>query len=149
MHFLGNIEKTCDECQGKRYQEEISKVLYKGKNIAEVLQMSFEEAQDFFAEESAIQKQIAVINSIGLGYLKLGQSSNSLSGGEAQRIRLATELIKGKAGNGLYIFNEPSAGLHFRHPGAFKSLCRIVKARPYIAYYRTSFGYYPKCTSPH
>ncbi|MBN1650001.1 MAG: ATP-binding cassette domain-containing protein [Bacteroidales bacterium] len=113
MHFLGNIEKTCEACRGNRYQEEINKVLYKGKNISEVLQMSFEEALDFFDKETAIQKQIAVINNIGLGYLKLGQSSNSLSGGEAQRIKLAAELLKGKSKNGLYIFNEPSTGLHF------------------------------------
>ena len=113
MHFLGNIEKTCEYCQGSRYKEELNKILYKGKSISTVLQMSFEEAFNFFADEPDIQKQVAVVNNIGLDYLKLGQSSNSLSGGEAQRIRLATELIKGKSKNCLYIFNEPSAGLHF------------------------------------
>lgn len=113
MHFLGNIEKICEHCQGKRYTDELNQIKYKDKSIADVLDLSFEEACIFFSEEKNIQKQLNLVKDIGLGYLKLGQSSNSLSGGEAQRIRLATELIKGNSKNSLYIFNEPSSGLHF------------------------------------
>lgn len=113
MHFLGNIEKTCDHCHGKRYTEDLNKIKYKGKSIANILDLSFNQANDFFIDEPSIQKQLTIVKDIGLGYLKLGQSSNSLSGGEAQRIRLATELIKGSTKNSLYIFNEPSSGLHF------------------------------------
>lgn len=113
MHFLGNIEKTCDYCHGKRYSEDLNKIKYKGKSIADVLDLSFNQANDFFIDEPTIQKQLSVVKDIGLGYLKLGQSSNSLSGGESQRIRLATELIKGNTNNSLYVFNEPSSGLHF------------------------------------
>ncbi len=113
MHFLGNIEKTCDHCQGKRYTDDLNKIKYKKKSIADVLDLSFASALNFFSNEPSIQKQLSIVNDIGLGYLKLGQSSNTLSGGEAQRLRLATELIKGKSQNSLYIFNEPSSGLHF------------------------------------
>ena len=113
MHFLGNIERTCDDCHGNRYTEELNKIQYKGKSIADVLDLSFEEARTFFRNELVIEKQLSMVSDIGLGYLKLGQSSNSLSGGEAQRIRLATELIKGNSKNSLYVFNEPSSGLHF------------------------------------
>lgn len=113
MHFLGNIEKTCDHCHGKRYTEGLNKIKYKEKSIADILDLSFNQASAFFIDEPSVQKQLRVVKDIGLGYLKLGQSSNSLSGGEAQRIRLATELIKGNTKNSLYIFNEPSSGLHF------------------------------------
>lgn len=113
MHFLGNIEKTCDACQGNRYTKELNTVTYNDKSISEVLDMSFDQAAEFFQKETTIHKQLTLVKEIGLGYLKLGQSSNTLSGGEAQRIKLATELIKGYSKNTLYIFNEPSGGLHF------------------------------------
>ncbi len=113
MHFLGNVERVCESCDGTRYTEDLKSVLYKDKSIADVLALSFNEAHAFFKDEPKISKQLAIVKNIGLGYLKLGQSSNSLSGGEAQRIRLATELIRGNTKNSLYIFNEPSTGLHF------------------------------------
>jgi excinuclease ABC subunit A len=113
MHFLGNVERVCESCNGRRYTEDLESVLYKDKSIADVLALSFNEALTFFKDEPKISKQLEVVKNIGLGYLKLGQSSNSLSGGEAQRIRLATELIRGNTKNSLYIFNEPSTGLHF------------------------------------
>jgi len=113
MHFLGNIERVCEQCQGKRYTNEINQITYKGKGIADVLSLNFEQAFAFFQDEPNLAKQLKLVNDIGLGYLQLGQSSNTLSGGEAQRIKLATELIKGNGKNTLFVFNEPTNGLHF------------------------------------
>ncbi|MBN2236255.1 MAG: ATP-binding cassette domain-containing protein, partial [Bacteroidales bacterium] len=113
MHFLGNIEQVCDACNGNRYSDELNLIHYQGKSISEILNLSFNEAYDFFSENAKIQKQLRIVKTIGLGYLKLGQSSNSLSGGEAQRIKLAAELIRGASKNSLYLFNEPSTGLHY------------------------------------
>ena len=113
MHFLGNVETTCDVCNGKRYKQEVLEVKYHGKSISDILEMSVSRAYDFFEDIKKIRHYLQVLISIGLGYLKLGQSSNTLSGGEAQRIRLASEIIKSTGGNNLFIFDEPTTGLHF------------------------------------
>jgi len=114
MQFLADVHLTCEVCGGKRFKEEILEVTYRNKNIFDVLEMSVDEAIDFFYEEKNLVKAIQPLSSVGLGYIKLGQSSDTLSGGEAQRVKLASFLGKGK-GNGkiLFIFDEPTTGLHF------------------------------------
>ena len=114
MHFLPNIYVTCDECKGKRYNKETLDIRYKGKNIAEVLDMTIEEAGVFFEPIPAISAKLQTIIDVGLGYIKLGQSAVTLSGGEAQRIKLSKELSKRGTGNTLYILDEPTTGLHFQ-----------------------------------
>ena len=113
MHFLGNVETVCDVCNGKRYNDNILQVKHNGKTISDVLDMSVNTALEFFANEKKIAKTLQILQDIGLGYLQLGQSSNTLSGGEAQRIKLATELAKQSQTNTLFIFDEPTTGLHF------------------------------------
>ena len=113
MHLLGNVESTCSTCNGKRFKENILKIKYNNKNISEVLEMTVDEAIEFFNTEKKIIKYLEVLSKIGLAYIQLGQSSNTLSGGEAQRIRLASELVKERTSNQLFIFDEPSTGLHF------------------------------------
>ena len=102
----------CEVCGGKRYNRETLEVKYKGKNIADVLDMTIEEACSFFANQSKILNKIQTLYDVGLGYVKLGQSSTTLSGGEAQRVKLATELSKHGTGNTLYVLDEPTTGLH-------------------------------------
>lgn len=113
MHFLGNVETVCPDCEGTRFKEEVLEIMYKQKDISEILELSVNQAYDFFEEKPKIQKHLKVLRSIGLGYLKLGQSSGTLSGGEAQRVKLATEIIKSGNGQKLYVFDEPTTGLHF------------------------------------
>ena len=113
MHFLGNVESICDVCDGKRYNKNVLEVKYNNKNISNILDMSVAEALEFFANEKKIAHILQILSNIGLGYLKLGQSSNTLSGGEAQRIKLATELAKSTKANNLFVFDEPTTGLHF------------------------------------
>jgi len=114
MQFLADVHLTCEDCNGKRFKEAVLEVQYKGKNIYEVLEMSVDEAIAFFSEEKNIVFAISPLQEVGLGYVKLGQSSNTLSGGEAQRVKLASFLGKGKASNKmLFIFDEPTTGLHF------------------------------------
>ncbi len=113
MHFLPDIYVTCEECNGKRYNKETLAVKYKGKNISEVLEMEVSEAMDFFANFPAIMKKLNTLNDVGMDYIKLGQPSTTLSGGEAQRIKLARELSKTSTGRTLYILDEPTTGLHF------------------------------------
>ena len=112
MHFLGDVEVVCPECEGKRFNDETLEILYGGKDIHEVLDMSFAEAAGFFRDRPAVGRFLDVGVRLGLGYLKLGQSSTTLSGGEAQRIRLASELGRPQAGNTVYILDEPTTGLH-------------------------------------
>jgi len=112
MHFLPDVYVPCDVCQGKRYNRETLEVRYKGKNIAEVLDMIVEEALVFFAKVPSIKNKLQTLADVGLGYIKLGQSSTTLSGGEAQRVKLATELSKRSTGRTLYILDEPTTGLH-------------------------------------
>jgi len=114
MQFLADVHLTCEVCGGKRFKEEVLEVAYKGKNIYNVLDMSVDDAIVFFSEEADVAKKIQPLSDVGLGYVKLGQSSNTLSGGEAQRVKLASFLGKGKSqGNILFIFDEPTTGLHF------------------------------------
>ncbi len=112
MHFLPDVYVTCDVCHGKRYNRETLEVKYKGKNIFDVLDMSVEEAIVFFENIPRIRKKLETLMDVGLGYIKLGQSSTTLSGGEAQRVKLATELSKRSTGKTLYLLDEPTTGLH-------------------------------------
>jgi excinuclease ABC subunit A len=113
MHFLPDVYVTCDVCQGRRFNRETLEVRYKGKNIHEVLELSIEEAREFFAPIPAVANKLQTLVDVGLGYIKLGQSALTLSGGEAQRVKLATELSKRSTGKTLYILDEPTTGLHF------------------------------------
>jgi len=112
LQFLPDIETVCPSCNGRRFKEEVLDITLRGKSIADVFEMSFEEAEGFFRDERSVHRRVEVLNSLGLGYLQLGQSSNTLSGGEAQRVKLATELAKQKHGHRIYILDEPTTGLH-------------------------------------
>ncbi|MBD64211.1 MAG: excinuclease ABC subunit A [Halobacteriovoraceae bacterium] len=114
MNFLPDVYITCQECNGKRYNQETLNITYRGKNIADVLNLSIEEAVDFFKNHKKIHRALVTLDSIGLGYIKLGQSSTTLSGGEAQRLKLSRELSKATRGHCLYILDEPTTGLHFK-----------------------------------
>jgi excinuclease ABC subunit A len=113
MHFLADVYVTCDVCQGKRYNRETLEILYKGKNIHQVLDMTVEEATTFFEAIPAVARKLQTLLDVGLSYVSLGQSATTLSGGEAQRIKLAKELSKRSTGRTLYILDEPTTGLHF------------------------------------
>ncbi len=113
MNFLPDVEVECETCQGRRYNRETLDVRYKGKSIGDVLEMSVEEAVDFFEAIPSIYRKVKALNEVGLGYITLGQSSTTISGGEAQRVKLATELSKIGTGNTFYILDEPTTGLHF------------------------------------
>jgi excinuclease ABC subunit A len=113
MQMLSDVYVTCTECQGRRYNKEALDVYYKGKNIADVLEMTVEEARRFFRETKVVFEKLSTLNDVGLGYLRLGQPATTLSGGEAQRIKLATELSRRSTGKTLYILDEPTTGLHF------------------------------------
>lgn len=113
MHFLPDVYVPCEVCGGKRYNRETLEVKYKGKNIYDVLDMTVEEAVPFFENLPSIKRKIETLNDVGLSYIKLGQPSTQLSGGEAQRIKLATELSKRSTGKTIYILDEPTTGLHF------------------------------------
>ncbi|UKN02223.1 excinuclease ABC subunit UvrA [Paracrocinitomix mangrovi] len=113
MNFLPDVYVECEECQGKRYNRETLEVRFKGKNINDVLEMTIEDAAEFFESIPKIRRRLETLNSVGMGYVKLGQPSTTLSGGEAQRIKLATELSKKSTGKTFFILDEPSTGLHF------------------------------------
>ena len=113
MHFLPDVYVPCDVCRGRRYNRETLDVYYKGKNIAEVLDLTVAEALEFFEAVPTIKRKLQTLYDVGLGYIHLGQSATTLSGGEAQRVKLATELSKRATGNTLYILDEPTTGLHF------------------------------------
>jgi excinuclease ABC subunit A len=113
MNFLPDVHIQCDECHGKRYNNETLKILYKGKNIAEVLDMTVEEALAFFKNIPIVSHKLQTLMDVGLGYIKLGQSSTTLSGGESQRIKITRELSKRKSGHVVYMLDEPTTGLHF------------------------------------
>jgi len=113
MHFLPDIYIPCEVCKGKRFNRETLEIKYKGKNIDDVMNMTVEEAMNFFKNIPRINKKLELINDVGLGYIKLGQPSTTLSGGEAQRVKLSTELSKKSTGNTLYLLDEPTTGLHF------------------------------------
>jgi len=113
MHFLPDVYVTCDVCHGKRYNRETLDVLFKGKSIADVLDMTVEEGVDFFSAVPAVRDKLTALKDVGLGYIHIGQQANTLSGGEAQRIKLAKELSRKATGKTLYILDEPTTGLHF------------------------------------
>ena len=113
MNFLPDVEVLCDSCKGKRYNKETLEILYKGHSIADILDMEIEKAVTFFENHTLIHRKIKTLLDVGLGYLKLGQSSTTLSGGESQRIKLTKELSKFKAKHTIYILDEPTTGLHF------------------------------------
>jgi excinuclease ABC subunit A len=113
MHFLPDVYVPCDVCHGKRYNRETLEVHYKGKNITEVLEMTVEDAHEFFKPVPVIARKLQTLLDVGLGYIKLGQSATTLSGGEAQRVKLSLELSKRDTGRTLYILDEPTTGLHF------------------------------------
>jgi excinuclease ABC subunit A len=113
MHFLSDVYITCDVCKGKRFNHETLEIRYKGKNIYEVLEMTIEEAHEFFKKIPVVERKLRVLREVGLDYIKLGQSALTLSGGEAQRIKLALELSKKSTGQTFYILDEPTTGLHF------------------------------------
>lgn len=113
MHFLPDVYVPCEVCHGKRYNRETLEVKYKGKSIYDVLNMTVEEACEFFANVPSIKRKIETLNEVGLSYIRLGQPSTELSGGEAQRIKLATELSRRSTGKTIYVLDEPTTGLHF------------------------------------
>jgi len=113
MQFLSDVYLTCEVCGGKKFKSKVLEVLYQGKNISEILDMTVEEAKEFFKDHSAISQKLKTLDEVGLGYIKLGQSATTFSGGEAQRIKLATELSRRATGKTLYILDEPTTGLHF------------------------------------
>jgi excinuclease ABC subunit A len=113
MHFLPDVYVHCQECKGKRYNRETLEITFKNRNIAEVLDMTVDEAHAFFENVPQVARKLGVLRSVGLGYIRLGQSATTLSGGEAQRVKLSSELARAGTGKTLYILDEPSTGLHF------------------------------------
>jgi len=113
MHFLADVFVTCDRCQGKRYNKETLSVRYKGKNIADYLTMTVDEAYEFLKAHPMLKRKLAVLKKVGLGYIRLGQPAPTLSGGEAQRIKLTKELGRKSTGRTLFLLDEPTTGLHF------------------------------------
>ena len=114
MQFLADVHLTCESCGGRRFKEEVLEVRYREKSIHDILELSIDEALEFFRDERDICNKIMPLQQVGLGYIKLGQSSDTLSGGEAQRVKLASFLGKGKSqGHILFLFDEPTTGLHF------------------------------------
>jgi excinuclease ABC subunit A len=114
MHFLPDVYVPCDVCHGRRYNRETLEVQYKGKNIYEVLRMTVAQAHEFFNAVPVVERKLQTLIEVGLGYIQLGQSATTLSGGEAQRVKLSLELSKRDTGRTLYILDEPTTGLHFK-----------------------------------
>jgi len=125
MYFLPDVYVQCSECKGKRFNRETLIVEYRGKNIADVLEMTVEEALEFFKNIPGLFQKLKTLNDVGLGYIGLGQPAPSLSGGEAQRVKLATELSKKATGKSLYILDEPTTGLH---PHDIKKLVWVLRS---------------------
>jgi excinuclease ABC subunit A len=113
MHFLPDVYVTCETCKGRRYNRETMEIHFKGKSIADVLDMTIEDGADFFKAVPPIRDKLEMLKEVGLGYIKIGQQATTLSGGEAQRVKLAKELSRRATGSTLYILDEPTTGLHF------------------------------------
>jgi excinuclease ABC subunit A len=129
MNFLPNVYVECEKCLGRRYNRETLEILFKGKSISDVLDMTVEEAVDFFQAIPKIHRKLKTLLDVGLGYITLGQQATTLSGGEAQRVKLSEELSKRDTGNTFYILDEPTTGLHFEG-----------KKRKYRIGYRAQYG---------
>ena len=129
MHFLPDVYVTCDVCQGKRYNRETLEVTFKGKSIADVLDMTVEEARDFFAAVPSIRDKMETLERVGLGYIHVGQQATTLSGGEAQRVKLSKELSRRATGRTLYILDEPTTGLHFHDVASCSRCCTSWSTR--------------------
>ncbi len=123
MHFLPDVYVPCEVCKGRRYNRETLEVRYKGRSIADVLDLTVEDALGFFANQRRIAEKLELLNDVGLGYIHLGQAATTLSGGEAQRVKLATELAKRDTGRTLYILDEPTTGLHFEDVRLLLDVC--------------------------
>lgn len=140
MHFLSDIYVPCEVCHGKRYNRETLEVMYKGKSISDVLDMRVEDALEFFKNVPKIKRKLQTLYDVGLGYVTLGQPATTLSGGEAQRVKLATELSRRTNGRTLYILDEPTTGLHFADvEKLLEVLCKLVGRRRHCPGYRTQF----------
>jgi excinuclease ABC subunit A len=129
MHFLPDFYVQCDECEGKRYNRETLEILYKGKTIHEVLNLTVEDARLFLSAIPVIERRLQTLIDVGLGYIRLGQSALTLSGGEAQRVKLARELARQDTGKTLYILDEPTTGLHFQDIEQLLGCLTQLKAR--------------------
>lgn len=129
MQFLADVWVDCEECQGKRFKKEVLEVEYKGKNIYEILELTIEEALEFFAVQPKIVKQLEILNQVGLNYLQLGQASPTLSGGESQRLKLARELIRSSRNHTIYLLDEPTTGLHFEDVKKLLKVINQLKAK--------------------
>jgi excinuclease ABC subunit A len=129
MHFLADVYVKCDVCQGDRYNEQTLEVKYKDKNITDILNMTVEDALIFFDAHPSIKKKLTTLNDVGLGYITLGQSALTLSGGEAQRIKLSKELSKRSTGKTLFVLDEPTTGLHFADIELLLSVLERLKAQ--------------------
>ena len=129
MHFLSDIYIKCDKCNGKRYNKETLEITYKKKNISDILDFTVLEALDFFKNIPTIKRKLQLLDEVGLSYIKLGQNATTLSGGEAQRIKLARELIKRDTGKTLYLLDEPTTGLHFHDVAKLLSVLSKLRNR--------------------
>jgi excinuclease ABC subunit A len=129
MHFLSDVYVKCDKCEGKRYNAETLEILFKTKNINDILNFTVHEALEFFINIPVISRKLEIINEVGLSYIKLGQNATTLSGGEAQRIKLAKELIKRDTGQTLYVLDEPTTGLHFHDVAKLLKVLNKLKQR--------------------
>ena len=129
MHFLSDVYVKCDKCNGQRYNKQTLEILYKGKNISDILNLSVKEALDFFDAVPIIKRKLKVLDEVGLSYIKLGQNATTLSGGEAQRIKLAKELIRRDTGNTLYLLDEPTTGLHFHDVAKLLQVLKKLRER--------------------
>ena len=129
MHFLSDVYVKCDKCNGQRYNKQTLEILYKGKNISDILNLSVKEALDFFDAVPIIKRKLKVLDEVGLSYIKLGQNATTLSGGEAQRIKLAKELIRRDTGNTLYLLDEPTTGLHFHDVAKLLQVLKKLRDR--------------------
>ena len=146
MHFLPDVYVPCDVCHGARYNRETLEILYKGRNITQVLDMTVEDAHGYFNAVPNIARKLQTLLDVGLGYIKLGQSATTLSGGEAQRVKLALELSKRDTGRTLYILDEPTTGLHFaRHRAAAEGAAPAARRRQHHRRHRAQPGRHQDC----